>query len=259
LKPLGARRRDMARAGLIVLGLAGAAVAAVALPNLLKKSSSPPPPPPPPPPGAHTVTVPCPGCPEGSVLTRSTRYFVNDAAYQNLRNQGYTGYPIGPDSTFPGADGPAPATPVWGSYAARFVVEGAGGAPIGGRSQPVGTRTPGPLWNPPLPGYHDLSGATGALEDGSAVPMSPPGSSYAARFGLVSAGGPNPGAKDGVQSVATAMAGIDGDPTPDAFPWWSPEGMTGPLGYARAGQLDDAGGGYVSPGAYGAVDAGYSI
>lgn len=42
--------------------------------------------------------------------------FAGPAAYQNMRDQGYVGYSYGPLGRYPGAKGPAPAVPVYGSY-----------------------------------------------------------------------------------------------------------------------------------------------
>jgi len=50
------------------------------------------------------------------VTETNHRAFVNDAAYQQMRDQGYVGYSYGPLGRYPGAKGPAPAVPVYGSY-----------------------------------------------------------------------------------------------------------------------------------------------
>jgi hypothetical protein len=111
----------------------------------------------------------CAGCPDtkelagGSVIRASQRSFVNDAAYQQMRDQGYVGYSYGPLARYPGARGPTPPTPVWGAYGARgrYVFQSENGPAYGpGRvPQSVATREPHPIPDPPIPGVRSARNA----------------------------------------------------------------------------------------------------
>ncbi len=91
----------------------------------------------------------CPGCGPhpatgGPVFRTPRRSFVTDAAGPTLRNLGYVGYSIGPLGRYPGARGPAPPTPTYGSYRGqgRYTFADEQGPQMGGRTpiQAVGTR-----------------------------------------------------------------------------------------------------------------------
>lgn len=94
---------------------------------------------------------PCPGCgPHPStaqpVFRQGRAPFVSDAAGPTLRNLGYVGYSIGPNGRYPGAKGPTPPIPTYGSYRgqSRYVIADEQGPQIGGRTpaQQVETRQP---------------------------------------------------------------------------------------------------------------------
>jgi hypothetical protein len=119
--------------------------------------------------------------------------------------------------------------------------------------------------------YQDINPQGGIVNVDEPHPPKPylaPRGGYAARYSLAGENGPAPGWKRSVQSVATAQFAKMDDDDSAAYggasfelsrphrPGWKPMGQTGPLGSAKMGEftgdfaLDDAGGGYVSPGAY---------
>jgi hypothetical protein len=132
----------------------------------------------------------CTGCPDTTRLAlpprvrTNARAFVNDAAYQNMRNQGYVGSSIGPLGRYPGARGPQGPTPVWGSYRgqSRYALDAENGPAYGPPEtiMSVATRVPPPDPNPPLTGaedvfFHRLRDGANAMRARNAVAATPTG------------------------------------------------------------------------------------
>jgi hypothetical protein len=190
---------------------------------------------------------------------------------------GYTGYQIGPRGEYPGAKGPLPSVPVYGTYraSAKLAFGDEQGPPIGPglAVQSVAERQPALGFRgqsraaleehhtsaahdpvdlgairPVDIGYEDVSG------DQTAPPLRIvpyteqfPYPGYSGYLAFGDERGAPPGFRWPVQSVATASEAVadqayadtvyDRRPSP-YFPYWRPSGQSGPWGNARVSIAD---------------------